>query len=251
MHKLLLESNLVPSSMNRRGISAVHARSPGEDKFLWSNRIIEQANPVNMAMLRMKMRSRLVKTSSTQENTVDSTVRTDQPDGPGSFSDNCLPRFERSPDHSPDHSSVDDIIEICQQIEKNSHWVPSSLDGTGFLSDQPCASPGSQWSDSSSDTIGPGSFSNNCLPRFEVSPDHSPDHNYADDIIEICQQIEKDSHWVPSSLDGTGFLSDQPCASPGSQWSDSSDELDELPQYTTLGSDSLWGTLCQGTSPKL
>ncbi|XP_040907018.1 interferon regulatory factor 1b isoform X2 [Toxotes jaculatrix] len=106
-------------------------------------------------------------TFSTQENTVDSTVHTDQPGysltpaevpdwslsveiGPGSFADNYFHRFEVSPDHSPDYSYPDDIIEICQQMEKDSHWIASSLDGTGFLSNQPCASPGSQWSDSSS-----------------------------------------------------------------------------------------------------
>ncbi|XP_018547125.1 interferon regulatory factor 1b isoform X1 [Lates calcarifer] len=117
---------------------------------------------------------------STQENRVDSTVHTDQQDFP-------LIAYSDVPDYS---SSV--------EIENDN-------------------------------------FSAFCQ-RFEVSPDHSPEY---DDIIEICQQLEKETHWLSSSLDGTGFLSNEACTSPGSQWSDSSsaDELDELPQYTTLVSD--------------
>ncbi|XP_054481796.1 interferon regulatory factor 1b [Anoplopoma fimbria] len=76
--------------------------------------------------------------------------------------------------------------------------------------------------------------------RFEVSPDHSPDYDYSDDIVQICQQLEKDSHWVMGGFEGTGFLSNEACTSPGSQWSESSsvDELDDMPQYTVLGSDT-------------
>ncbi|XP_026183775.1 interferon regulatory factor 1b isoform X1 [Mastacembelus armatus] len=89
--------------------------------------------------------------------------------------------------------------------------------------------------------------------RFEVSPDHNPDFSYTDDIIEICQQLEKDSHWMASSLGSRGFLSNEECTSPGSHWSDSSsvDELDEMPQYITLGTDfttqtdDLWNSFCQ------
>ncbi|AWP00010.1 Interferon regulatory factor isoform 2 [Scophthalmus maximus] len=74
--------------------------------------------------------------------------------------------------------------------------------------------------------------------RFQVSPIHSPDFNTADDIIEICQQLEN-SYEMSSSVNNMGFLSNEPHTSPGSQWSESSsaDELDELPQYTTLGAD--------------
>ncbi|XP_073335331.1 interferon regulatory factor 1b isoform X4 [Pagrus major] len=94
------------------------------------------------------------------------------------------------------------------------------------------------------------------VPRFEVSPEHSPDFDETDHIIQICQQLEKDSHWMTScSLDGTGFLSNEACTSPGSQWSESSsvDELDEMPQYITLGSDpptdEFWNNFCQQLPP--
>ncbi|KAL3970754.1 ADP-ribosylation factor 6 [Sarotherodon galilaeus] len=131
---------------------------------------------------------------STQENRVDSTVQTDQPD------------FFFTPD------------------------VP-------------------EWS--STVEIGPDSFAN----RFQVSPDHSSDYDYPEDIIEICRKLEKEtSHWMTtSSLDDRGFLSNEPCTSPGSQWSESSsvDEVDDTrPQYTTLAdipnsTDEFWNSFCQ------
>ncbi|XP_020493977.1 interferon regulatory factor 1b [Labrus bergylta] len=73
--------------------------------------------------------------------------------------------------------------------------------------------------------------------RFEVSPEHDTDYDINDDIIEICAQLEKESQWMTSSLDSRGFLCNEACTSPGSQWSESSsvDELEDLPQYTTLG----------------
>lgn len=79
--------------------------------------------------------------------------------------------------------------------------------------------------------------------RFEVSPEHSPDssdNDYNDNItIKIWQPMEKDTHWTSSSLDGKGFLCNEACTSPGSQWSEASsaDEVDERPLYTTLGLD--------------
>ncbi|XP_073335329.1 interferon regulatory factor 1b isoform X2 [Pagrus major] len=105
--------------------------------------------------------------------------------------------------------------------------------------------------------IGGSSFPNQTFcHRFEVSPEHSPDFDETDHIIQICQQLEKDSHWMTScSLDGTGFLSNEACTSPGSQWSESSsvDELDEMPQYITLGSDpptdEFWNNFCQQLPP--
>ncbi|KAM8742358.1 interferon regulatory factor 1b [Acanthopagrus schlegelii] len=101
--------------------------------------------------------------------------------------------------------------------------------------------------------IGTPSFpSHTFCHRFEVSPEHSPDFDETDHIIQICQQLEKDSHWMPTcSLDGTGFLSNEACTSPGSQWSESSsvDELDDIPQYLTLGADpptdDFWNGFCQ------
>ncbi|XP_026228465.1 interferon regulatory factor 1-like isoform X1 [Anabas testudineus] len=107
--------------------------------------------------------------------------------------------------------------------------------------------------------IEPEAFPHAFCHRFEVSPDRSPGYDYTDDIIEICEQLEKDSHWMSSSLDGKGFLSNEACTSPGSQWSESSsvDEIDEMPQYTTLGTeftnptDELWNSFCQQIPPML
>nr|CCQ25775.1 interferon [Channa striata] len=100
------------------------------------------------------------------------------------------------------------------------------------------------------------SFQSNFHHRFEVSPERSSDYDYTDDIIQICQELEKESHWMTSSLDGNGFLSNEACTSPGSAWSESSsDELEDMPQYTTLGSDltnptdDLWNSFCQQIPP--
>ncbi|KAK5858881.1 hypothetical protein PBY51_002993 [Eleginops maclovinus] len=82
------------------------------------------------------------------------------------------------------------------------------------------------------------SFSNAFCHRFEVSPEHSSDYDSAEDIIKICQQLEKESIWPTLISDSNGVLSNEACTSPGSQWSESSsaDELEEMPSYTTLGS---------------
>ncbi|KAI9527270.1 hypothetical protein NQZ68_032141 [Dissostichus eleginoides] len=92
------------------------------------------------------------------------------------------------------------------------------------------------------------SFPNSFYHRFEVSPEHSSDYDSTEDIIKICQQLEQESSWPTFPSDNIGFLSNEACTSPGSQWSESSsaDELDEIPSYTTLGSnytnrtDNLW-----------
>ncbi|KAM9846265.1 interferon regulatory factor 1b [Aulostomus maculatus] len=93
----------------------------------------------------------------------------------------------------------------------------------------------------------------NISHRFEVSPDHDPTYNYNyDDILEICEQLEKDTNWDSGISDSWGFLNNEACTSPGSHWSELSsvEDLDEQPQYTTLGShiisptDNLWDTFC-------
>ncbi|KAM7398325.1 hypothetical protein PAMA_006302 [Pampus argenteus] len=98
--------------------------------------------------------------SSTQENTVDSTVDIMQKDfisedpdflsysfETGSSGSNCFShRFEVSPDHSPIY---DDIIEICKSLEKETECFPSSVDYT-YPNKETCHSPSSMWSDSSS-----------------------------------------------------------------------------------------------------
>ncbi|XP_035522949.1 LOW QUALITY PROTEIN: interferon regulatory factor 1b [Morone saxatilis] len=93
---------------------------------------------------------------------------------------------------------------------------------------------------------------NNFHQRFEVSPDHSPAILSPVLLFQICQQLEKDSFLLSSSLDCKGFLSNEACTSPGSQWSESSsDEIEDLPQYLTLGTefqnptDNLWNSFCQ------
>ncbi|XP_041656478.1 interferon regulatory factor 1b [Cheilinus undulatus] len=139
------------------------------------------------------------RTTSTQENTVDSTVHTEQQDAASA-----------SPFEAPDYAHSVDI---------ESDPFPSSF-----------------------------------THKFEVSPDHDMDYDITDDIIEICQQLERDSHW---SYDSRGFLDNEACTSPGSQWSESSsaDELEEIPQYTTLNStltntaDDFWSTFCHQIPP--
>ncbi|XP_033995980.1 interferon regulatory factor 1b [Trematomus bernacchii] len=92
------------------------------------------------------------------------------------------------------------------------------------------------------------SFPNSFCHRFEVSPEHSSDYDDTEDIINICQKLEQETSWPTFPSDSIGFLSDEAYTSPGSQWSESSsaDEIDEIPSYTTLGSnytnrtDNLW-----------
>ncbi|XP_003971055.2 interferon regulatory factor 1b [Takifugu rubripes] len=85
----------------------------------------------------------------------------------------------------------------------------------------------------------------NFCQRFEVSPEHSSEDEAAN-IIELCKELERDS-WLTNSSYGSssGFLTNEACTSPGSQWSESSsgEDLEEVPQYTILGtefSSDLW-----------
>ncbi|KAJ4929861.1 hypothetical protein JOQ06_018882 [Pogonophryne albipinna] len=117
--------------------------------------------------IKMEEDSILREPSSTQENKVDSTVKNEQtdfsflnpsevPDWSVSFEiDSSFPntfchRFEVSPEHSSDYNSTEDIINICQKLEQESSWPTFPSDSIGFLSDEAYASPGSQWSESSS-----------------------------------------------------------------------------------------------------
>ncbi|XP_027888121.1 interferon regulatory factor 1b isoform X1 [Xiphophorus couchianus] len=72
--------------------------------------------------------------------------------------------------------------------------------------------------------------------RFEVSPEHNLEYDYQQDVIEICKILEKESQWMVNT-DSRGFLHNEARTSPGSNWSESSSELEDTPQYTTLGSD--------------
>ncbi|XP_028277839.1 interferon regulatory factor 1b [Parambassis ranga] len=74
--------------------------------------------------------------------------------------------------------------------------------------------------------------------RFEVSPAHSTDFDYTC-MVEICEQLERDSVWGSCFSEDKGFLSNEACNSPGSHWSESSsvDEPDDIPQYMNLGTD--------------
>ncbi|XP_068600186.1 interferon regulatory factor 1b [Brachionichthys hirsutus] len=102
------------------------------------------------------------------------------------------------------------------------------------------------------DVDGSAALKNLCC-RFEVSPEHSPDYDNQEDIIQICQQLENDSAWLTSGFSSKGLLCSDDCTSPGSSWSESSsvDELQDVPQYTTLDSgfpnhtDELWSSFCQ------
>ncbi|XP_028322251.1 interferon regulatory factor 1-like [Gouania willdenowi] len=102
----------------------------------------------------------------TQENTIDSTVKTEQdfplvppsevPDWsssveiePDNFTNTFFHRFEVSPDHSPGYD-YEDIIELCRELEMNSPWIVESSDSRVFLNNEACTSPGSQWSEASS-----------------------------------------------------------------------------------------------------
>ncbi|KAI3373862.1 hypothetical protein L3Q82_022442, partial [Scortum barcoo] len=128
--------------------------------------------------------------------------------------------------------------------------------------DFPCVPPVDvpEWSS----TVEIDSFSTSFNHRFEVSPEQS---SVVQNIIailslvllfQICQQLERDAQWLSSSIDDKGFLSNEACTSPGSQWSDSSsvEDLDEMPQYTILGSglrdtDSFWKTFSHQFPPML
>lgn len=87
--------------------------------------------------------------------------------------------------------------------------------------------------------------------RFEVSPEHNFECDYQQDVIEICKILEKESQWMHNS-DGRGFLNNEPCTSPKSEWSESSsgEDLEDIPSYTTLGTDfqspmyELWNSFC-------
>lgn len=74
----------------------------------------------------------------------------------------------------------------------------------------------------------------NLFHRLQISPDHCTDYDYPDDIIKICAELEKmdnDQHL------NIGWSSN---SSPvGSHFSDSSvDDIEYIPLYTLLGSDS-------------
>ncbi|CAJ1063447.1 interferon regulatory factor 1b isoform X1 [Xyrichtys novacula] len=133
----------------------------------------------------------------------------------------------------------------------------STVDSTVHLEQQDleCMSPSEVPDWSLSVEIG-SDFSSSFPHKFEVSPDHSTAILSPVLLFQICQQLERETHWMSSSLDHRGFLSNEMCGSPGSQWSESSvEELDELPQYTTLGADfnsptdALWSTLSLQMNP--
>uniref|UniRef100_A0A3Q3JQT0 Interferon regulatory factor n=1 Tax=Monopterus albus TaxID=43700 RepID=A0A3Q3JQT0_MONAL len=159
-----------------------------------------------------------------------------------------LPATPKARDYSDTQSPMDaSVPEETMSTQEN------TIDSTVYTEQQDFSYIGQaevpDWS--LSVEIGPDSFPHSLDHRLEVSPEQSPDYDYTDDIIEICQQLEKDTHWIGSSLDGRGFLNNEACTSPGSQWSESSsDEVDDLPQYTTLGSDftcpadDFWSTFC-------
>ncbi|KAJ0003900.1 hypothetical protein NQD34_010114 [Periophthalmus magnuspinnatus] len=137
----------------------------------------------------------------------------------------------------------------CEEDSSDSECVPSPLHSVQPLTTQDCRV------DSTMDTEPQEStpFSQDDIPpwsaivevgfsdltrRFEVSPNHSP-YNCPDDdeIIEICDQLERERHRLLGGLSTHGFLTNEPqCTSPGSQYSEASsvDEFEESPQYTTL-----------------
>ncbi|XP_034540459.1 interferon regulatory factor 1b [Notolabrus celidotus] len=154
-------------------------------------------------------------------------------------------KMEEDEDYSDTQSPMNESANEDTQSTQE-----STVDSTVHTDQQDlaCVSPSEVPDWSFSVEIGNESFPN--FPhRFEVSPEHDPDY---DNIIEICQQLEKETNMMSSSLDDTGFLSNEACTSPGSQWSESSsvEELDELPQYTVLGSgflsptDDIWNSFC-------
>ncbi|XP_071397632.1 interferon regulatory factor 1b isoform X1 [Centroberyx affinis] len=155
----------------------------------------------------------------------------------------------RTKSEDMDYSDTQSPVDPCSQLhDDSSSTQENTVDSTehqdaGYVNsvDVP------DWS--TSIEIGPDS-TNDLYRRFEVSPDHSPAYDDTDDIIKICQQLELDTAhcW---SLDGKGFLTNEACtdsyshSSPGSQWSETSsvEEVDDLPQYTVLGSDDLWNNM--------
>ncbi|CAL8399097.1 unnamed protein product [Boreogadus saida] len=79
--------------------------------------------------------------------------------------------------------------------------------------------------------------------RFEVSPEHSPEFEDAEELLKLCQQLEPETNWMQSSSDdrlSSGLHSDSNY-SPHSQWSDASSGEDlDMRLYTDLST----GTEC-------
>ncbi|XP_061660187.1 interferon regulatory factor 1b [Syngnathoides biaculeatus] len=116
----------------------------------------------------------------------------------------------------------------------------SPPDQSRLLDDPPCAQENVVDSTVCMDVTDFASFdleSDSIKDRFQVSPDHSPEYEY--NIVEICQQLERESQSFRTGCDVKGVLST--CTSPGSQWSEcSADDTEEMglsPQYTTLSSE--------------
>ncbi|XP_047463773.1 interferon regulatory factor 1b isoform X1 [Mugil cephalus] len=94
--------------------------------------------------------------------------------------------------------------------------------------------------------------------KFEVSPERNiSDYDESEDIIEICKQLEQETSWMSCNSIDKGFLCNEACTSPESQWSDSSSvgEVDEMPRYTNLCSDyrnetdDVWKGFCAQITP--
>ncbi|CAL8239741.1 unnamed protein product [Gadus morhua 'NCC'] len=91
-----------------------------------------------------------------------------------------------------------------------------------------------------------GNDSNNAdyfYRRFEVSPEHPPEFEDAEELLKLCQQLEQETNWMQSSSDdrlSSGLHSDSNY-SPHSQWSDTSSGEDlDMRLYTDLST----GTEC-------
>ncbi|XP_056254071.1 interferon regulatory factor 1b isoform X1 [Seriola aureovittata] len=146
-------------------------------------------------------------------------------------------KMEEDSDYSDTQSPMD--ASLTDETESTQENTVDSTVQTGQEGLR-CMTPSEVPDWSFSVEIGPGNLSNTFFQRFEVSPVHSFEESVADDIIEICEQLERDSQWMFGSLDGRGFLNNEAHTSPsGSQWSDSSsvDGVEEYPCYTNLGSD--------------
>ncbi|KAM9728815.1 interferon regulatory factor 1b [Menidia menidia] len=143
-------------------------------------------------------------------------------------------KMEEDSDYSDTQSPIN--VPMPEEILSSQDNTCDSSDRKNLAQDDfPFVTPAEVPDWSMSLEIATETFSPDFCHRFEISPDHSIDYPILQDIIDICQEQEKDLQRMYYA-DYHGSLSNDPCTSPESQWSGSlsGDDLDDAPRYTTL-----------------